>query len=55
MGNGHTITTGKGNVQIDIKGKGKAQMNTSSQGQGPSNTIGPDKDGFILARSHAKG
>ncbi len=55
MGNGQTISTRKGNVQTNIIGKGKAQMDTSRQWQGPSSHTSPNKDGFILAQTHAKG
>lgn len=55
MGNGQIVTTRKRNFQTDIIGKGKDYMNTSSQGQGPSSSTSPDKDGFIPARTRAKG
>lgn len=54
-GNDQNVSLGKGNVQSDSAGKGKAHMNSSSQEPGPSNTSGPDKDGFIPARNRAKG
>ena len=47
MGNGQTISIGKGNAQTNITGKGNAQMNTLSQEQEPSSSTGLDEDGFI--------